>query len=66
LTNLPVPLGRNYQQMYRTPPDSSADQLPLIPSNPSKALSSTSTAPATIRTARVSTALVRITFCCRT
>ena len=39
LTNLPVPLGRNYQQMYRTLPGfSPPTNSHSIPSNPSKAL----------------------------
>jgi hypothetical protein len=39
LTNLPVPLGRNYQQIYRTLPGfSPPSNSHSIPSNPSKAL----------------------------
>src|SRR5207249_3963437 len=39
LVNLPVPLGRNYQQMYRTLPGfSPPTNSHSIPSNPSRAL----------------------------
>ena len=57
LTNLPVPLGGNYQQVYRmlpgfAPPANSHS----IPTNPARSLEFQLTAPATIRTTRGLTA----------
>jgi len=56
LVNLPVPLGRNYQQLFRVLPGFAPPvNAHSVPTNPSRAWPSTSTGPAAARITRAST-----------